>query len=112
MRGQRCRSLLETARGGGWSGYGRRCASAGDGPAQIWMQSTVKSRRGNAPEHGEDMGTEKRRQGHLGASESTNLAAALRSSDEGFAQPGGALLRGIRGERRGEWGLFIGVTRC
>jgi hypothetical protein len=45
-------------------------ASAGDGPAQIRMQSTVNSCRGNAPEHGEDKGTEKRRQGHLGASES------------------------------------------
>jgi hypothetical protein len=45
--------------------------SGGDGPAQIRMQSTVNSYRGNAPEHGEDRGTKKRWQGHLGASEST-----------------------------------------
>jgi hypothetical protein len=87
-------------RRGGWRERGRRCASAGDGPAQIRMQSIVNSRRGNVPEHGEDMGTENRRQGHLGASKSTNLAAVLWSSGEGFAQPGGVLGYGRRGERQ------------
>jgi hypothetical protein len=60
-------------------------ASAGDGPAQIRTQSTVKSCRGNAPEHGEDKGTEKGWQGHLGASELTMHADSAAAHWRGIA---------------------------
>jgi hypothetical protein len=41
-----------------------------------------------------------------------NLPTVLAAPAKDFGQPGGSMMELEEGKRRGEWGPFIGVTRC